>query len=385
MSDCGGLVVACLAAPLLLVVLLVAGVSYLAIQGAKLAGYLALEGVNFAAQSLAAGVRASTRAIAAAAPAVLEGIERAGEWAREMYDSSAAVNRLRQTAQDFYQKSLLSSEQLHASVSGMVLSSAVAPASCRQNFGSGTLALQQAADLLARAQAVRYVLDAELPLKLIVERWESARVNAAESAMHAASVCLAGGRVEEARELASRAESFYTTALHDAHQRLRNAERATITAQVGNTLEDLGYEVKVARVKENVALVGRRAHQTLAMVLQPGGQIQLDMAGFEGNACERETRELLRALRRNGLSITAEHLVRHGRFSGGPWIRKAQQKGKPLEVALAEMVDFEQPARSTHAAAAPVRRASRLGPLGSEEERLRTGRALLWSNRQQLN
>ena len=60
MSDSGGLLVAALAAPLILVVLLVAGVTYVALQSAKLVGHLAVQGINFAAHSLASSCTGCT-------------------------------------------------------------------------------------------------------------------------------------------------------------------------------------------------------------------------------------------------------------------------------------------------------------------------------------
>jgi hypothetical protein len=158
-----------------------------------------------------------------------------------------------------------------------------------------------------------------------------------------------------------------------------------VTAQVGNTLQDLGYEVKLASSKENTAIVGRRQHQALAMVIRPGGRLEFDMAGFEGDSCHHETQALLEALRRNGLAIQAETITRHGRFAGGALIRKAQRHGKPLEVALAESFPLTEEEQRETVPDAPVRRTAALPRGETEQDRLQRGRAFFWSQAQVRN
>jgi hypothetical protein len=148
----------------------------------------------------------------------------------------------------------------------------------------------------------------------------------------------------------------------------------------------LGYEVKVTSFKKNTALVGRRQHQTLAMVLRPGGRLEFDMAGFEGDSCADETRTLIEALRRNGLGIHAESIMRHGRFSGGALIRRAQRHGEDLEAALAEIFPQSEKGPQDEAApGAPIRRSVLLARDESELQRLQRGRAFIWSQTQIRN
>ncbi|HZT32751.1 MAG TPA: hypothetical protein VFA33_22880 [Bryobacteraceae bacterium] len=370
MSDCGGILLACVALPLVALVLLVAGVSYLAIQGAKVVGHAALVGVDFAVQSLASGVRTATKAVAAASETVAAGVERAAAWAGALYDSTQAAERLRATAQSLYTSSMAT---IPAGTAISMLAG-VKPAVAPVSSASTT-------ELLARAGAAQGVLDSELPLRLVAGQFHRPDLAVAREALDRARLEATAGRAESAQRLAAQAEALYTSIIHDAHERLREAERATVAAQVGNALADLGYEVKLARVRQNVALVGRRDQHTMAMVLRPGGKVEMDMAGFEGDSCDRETKALLDAMRRNGSVIAAQNLTRHGRFAGGPLIRRAQQGGKPLEVALAECFSGGGTQRT---ADAPVRRSNNLSRPTTERERLERGRALLWGHAQRI-
>jgi len=377
MSDFGGILIACVALPLLAVVLLVAGVSYTAVAGVRLAGGLALEGLEFAGRSLAAGVRAATELLTSAGSLALEAVEQGAEWAKTLYDSSQVGHRLRATAQKLYEAALCPAGALGTNAT-------LLPGTTGLGVTPVELGNCSATDLLARAEAARGALVAELPLRLVAERWHPDKLREASAATESARAALATGEIQVAAELAAHAQELYASIVGEAYQRLRHAERATIAAQVGNSLEDLGYQVRVTRVKETVAFVGRRGHHTVALVVRPGGRIELDMAGFDGDSCDRETKALLAALRRNGLVIASEHLVRHGRFAGGPLIRRAQRQGKPLEVALAECLDpLQQPEK---AAAAPprVRRAGALARGEAEDQRLQQGMALLWGQRQQV-
>ena len=377
MSDFGGILIACVALPLLVVVLLLAGVSHTVIAGLRLAGGVVLEGLEFAGRSLAAGVRAATELLTSAGSLALGSVGQGTEWARTLYDSSQVGHRLRATAQKLYEAALCPAGE--PGTTAMPL-----PRATGLDATPARLQNNSAAHLLARAAAARGTLELELPLRVVAERWHAQELREASAATESARASLAAGEAQAAAELAAHAQELYASIVGDVYQRLRHAERATVAAQVGNSLEDLGYQVRVARVKENVAFVGRRSHHTVALVVRPGGRIELDMAGFDGDSCDRETKALLAAFRRNGLVIAGEHLVRHGRFAGGPLIRRAQRQGKPLEVALAECLDpLQQP--ETAATAPPrVRRAGALARGEAEDQRLQQGMALLWGQRQQL-
>lgn len=414
MSDCGGLLVAFLAAPLLLAVLLVAGIGTLALQGARLLGNLALSGIEFVGTTLAAGVRSATHALTTAGTIATASATHGAQWASSLFDSAQVGERLRAAARSSYQaaygnlstavtpaspgvpapapaqvirSTVLSTTRAAASMPSPCslalprASGGTVPASATAISGAAApevVGRDQTIRTLAQAQAVSAALESELPLRLVAERWHGEQLSTARAALASAGTSLRAGQLEQAAMLATQAETLLTTAAHQADQHLAKAERATIAATVGNTLEDMGYQVKVANVQENVALVGRRGHQTMAMVVRPGGALEMDMAGFEGNSCNLETKALLEGLRRNGLVISAANLARHGRFEGGALIRAAQRRGTSLEVALAELM--APPAVAEPAGVqedAPVRRRARLAPQ-DETGRLRQARAWLW-------
>ena len=366
MSECGSLLVACLAAPLVLVVLLVAGVGYLAMQGARLAGATLIAGVELAGQALAAGVRLASGAVLTAGSAIQQGIE----WGKELYDSANVSERLKTVARATYDSA---SSSLAAR---MPIQGAAERSLSNTTSGPIATAPTSAVDVhgavapLARAQASLVALESEPPLLLIAERWSAEQLGRAREAIQQSEACLVRGDSSKASILAGEAEVLLASSLGDAHDRLKSAERATIAAQAGNSLLDLGYEVKVAQVRETVALVGRCGHQTLALVVGKGGHLQMDMAGFEGESCDRAVKALLAQLRRNGLQVLAERIERHGCSEGGASIRKAARQGKPLEQALAECVA----SITTHEA---VHRGVRLTP--RPEQQAQRGRALLWA------
>lgn len=411
MSDCGGLWVACLAAPLLLVVLLVAGVSYVALQAARLVGNLALQGIELAGTGVALGVRAATEALQAAGTVATA----TAQWTGHLFESSHVAARLSSTATLVYQatvSSLQATIDLHAPASSQAALASTTPLASTMlasNDGGGFTPATQGApssatpvvvsiapvaderaavgaaqlqsmavESLARASGVQAALDAELPLRLVAESRHAVELASARERLRAAHLCLQAGQVERAADLAQQAEAVLTSTGYQAHEELARAERTTVTAAVGNTLEDMGYDVRLARAKDNVALVGRRGHHTLAMVVRPSGHIEMDMAGFEGTDCEPEITALLVGLRRNGLMISRQCLTRHGRFSGGSLIRGAQRAGRPLEEVLAEMT--EAPSNDRESLSTVVRANQ---PVAVNAKRLRQERRLFWQAQKQ--
>ncbi len=398
MSDCGSFGVAVLAAPLALVVLLVAGVAYLALEGARLIGRGVLKAVEFAGQALPALVRAANSALTSAGALVAEGITWTGN------QISQTGERLRSLATEAYRLQLQSlqhavpplegrvggvvtpeprlqaASRLPGTAAGQVSLRAVAqPVTAPSGLSLLTAptppvppepsALQEAPEVLkgiARVRAAQAALQAEQPLHLVASSLFSSSLDKAAQLSAQAEAHLEMGELEQAVKLAEHAEGLYTTVSYDSYQHLRKAERLTMAAVVGNTLEDMGYELKVAQGSQGIAFVGRREHRTLTLISRPEGRLELDMAGFHGDQCQVETKALLEGLRRNGLELCEIDLKRHGRFEGGPLIRKAQRQGQSLEAALESMV-------AQLAEPGPVRRRSRLA--GSDEQ---ANRARAW-------
>jgi hypothetical protein len=410
MSGCGGLVVGALAFPLALVVLLVAGVSYLALQGAGLACRGAISGLEFAGSKLGPAVRAATEALSAAGTTMLSATTGAADWTRTLLDTSVVRDRIRHSLRNAYTRGLGGTADL-ATVGpaterpGALTTGGSVTASMTLSIDEripavespGTTASMRApiaapaagtegdagattADTLARAKAIRTVLDSEVPLALVADHRSRAGLAEASRAIAASEAALRAGDAAMAKGLAASAERALTTATYDAYQHLVKAERATVAAQVGNSLQDLGYQVRVAHSTRGIALVGRKQHYALAMVLRAGGRVSFDMSGFEQTSCHPEARALLGALGQNGLVLSSAEINWHGRLDGGPLIRAAMRKGRPLEQALAEMA----PASAETGRLAdgdrdglPVRRQTRLASGPDDYER---GRAWMWGN-----
>jgi len=355
MSDSGGILVACLAAPLLLIVLLVAGVSHLVLRAAQLTSMLAVEGLRFTGTALAKSIRIASDAARQSAATAVTAAGTVGQWAGTLFDSAASADRLRSIAHVNYQRRL---QTLTATSSVRTIpnpSRIEPPAAAR--IGVST----DAHEHLARAEALESALQAEMPLRLVAEQWSAPELQAARASISEAHTSLLAGHIASADTAARRAESLLSVTAQRAHQRLAAAERTTVTAVIGNTMTDLGYEVRAAAAGGRAALVGRKADQTVALVVGSGGRIDMDMAGYEGDACDRDVKALIEALRKQGLTIAEACLARHGRPEGGALIRAARRRGKTLELALAEINAVpEVQGERTEVESAPVRRTTRL-------------------------
>lgn len=383
MSDSGGILVACIAAPLLLVVLLVAGVSYLVLQAAKLTGRLALEGLHFAGTALAQSIRVASATLHQAGTLLTAAGTGVTQWSSSLFDSAQAADRLRSIAHVNYERALRTLTTTDSpptvttirSISGVTGRPVAQALSSIGKTGLATSAHEQ----LARAQAIDLALQAEVPLRLVAEQRSATELRTARASMTQAQQLLRDGRLSQAATAARHAEALLSVAARTAHDRLATAERTTITAVVGNAMTDLGYEVRAAAADHQAAVVGRKEHVTAAIVVGSGGRLEIDMAGYEGEACDRESKALVDALRKHGLVIAEACLSRHGRPEGGALIRAARKRGKTLELALAEMSSApRQEMTDVPAGSGPVRRMTRQRPETQTEQR-----AVAWVWQQQ--
>lgn len=333
MSDCGGIVVACLAAPLMILILLVAGVGAALLMAAEFAGHVALAGLDLAGKAIAPLVRSVTDAL-----------------------NSAGMLNLPMTV-----------------MAGSPLTS-LDPLNVAELFRSHAHSFLAASETscLARAVALERALADVKPLNLVASELFDPEVKSARNLMAEAAEHLDRGDAAGAERLGTAAEAAFARVGRQAAERLTAATRVTMTAQVGCALQDLGYAVRVASDPRRAAIVGRREHQSVALVVGEGGHIEVDMEGFDGAQCHADSQALIAGLRRRGLVISATNLTRHGSCAGGALIRAARRSGRTLEEALLGQAATMGTPAVTPQSNEPVVRSTRLDYGSRDSERDRT-------------
>ncbi len=150
---------------------------------------------------------------------------------------------------------------------------------------------------------------------------------------------MAAGRFAVVESVAENTLGALREVVDGVTARRSRAERVTTAGIVGITLEDQGFTVRVATSKDDIAVVGERRGQRVAVVAGQSGRLTFDMEGFEGAACHSDLQVLLSGLRRRGLQLDDVDLHHHGSWSGGPLIRAAKASGQPLEDALVNLTE----------------------------------------------
>ena len=294
MSECGWLVLVALAAPVVALVLLAAGVGALAIAGARLVDHTC--------------------------------------------DALGLETRLRSAVQTEYRRML--SGSLHGQ--GMLASTALdsellaQPGNGTLEPGSGGALLTKAADRLARAGAVRAALNQETPLRLVAETWHQDALLKADQALGRAQMLHATGRLGEALAEARLAERTFSVAAYDSHQRLLTAQQTVLVDQTAKSLTGMGYDVERLADSREQGLSATRDGHTIAALVQPGGRLLMDMAGFDGVACHREAEQMLAAIAENGVQVRREQMLLHGRRDGGPLVARLDRIAKARPQAVSQ-------------------------------------------------
>lgn len=191
------------------------------------------------------------------------------------------------------------------------------------------------AEALFRARAVRDALNAEPGLRLVAERWQGSALSQAARAMDQAEAHAARGEMSAALQQARRAEQLLAAAAHDAYRRLEAAQQQVVADVTAASLQGLGYAVQRAHSEGAVALWGRKGDRTLA-ALVTGGQVQIDMAGFDGIECCGESERLTAALRSRGVEVRRAARTLHARREGGALIAGALKYGRAAGLSMAD-------------------------------------------------
>ncbi len=115
-------------------------------------------------------------------------------------------------------------------------------------------------------------------------------------------------------------------AVKSAHLELMQAEQEVIAEKTGESLRTLGYEVKSKSRAAGALIRGKKRDVSIAAEISEGGELQIDMAGFEDGACRQELSALRDELQKQGINIEAAHSVFHGKKEGGVLARQAERE-----------------------------------------------------------
>jgi hypothetical protein len=123
-------------------------------------------------------------------------------------------------------------------------------------------------------------------------------------------------------------------ATYDSHQRLLAAQQTVLIDQAAKSLTGMGYRVERLVDFHAQGLWATRDGHTIAALVQPGGRLLMDMAGFDGVACHREAEQMLATLAENGVQVRREQVFLHGRRDGGPLVARLHRVMKARPQAI---------------------------------------------------
>jgi hypothetical protein len=110
-----------------------------------------------------------------------------------------------------------------------------------------------------------------------------------------------------------------------AHERLARAEQNALTRTTQDVLKSCGYEVRRKEQGEGELVRGKKQDLSVAAHLE-GGEVEMDLAGFEGRSCEEEMERLKEAFRERGISLRITSSDFHGQEEGGTLAQEASEE-----------------------------------------------------------
>lgn len=129
-----------------------------------------------------------------------------------------------------------------------------------------------------------------------------------------------------------------------AHERLARAEQNALTRTTQDVLKSCGYEVRRKEQSDGELVRGKKQDLSVAAVLE-GGEVEMDLAGFEGRSCEEEMERLKEAFRERGISLRVTRSDFHGQEEGGILAQEASEE-LPFNPLTGGSSTEEKPAES---------------------------------------
>lgn len=230
---------------------------------------------------------------------------------------------------------------LQAALTGFLMADEIWVSSATLERACGGMASGDAtSSLAARWTQIRSVPGA----LTLVERSSPAEVRRARSLHAEATLALRAGRRADAHRLAAQGEAALSVAVAPALQRARHGERLYVDHATSSSLAALGYRVQRVEGRSCVGLYAEKGHHAIAIRINDGGSMEMDVAGLGGGECDRPIAALADQLSRHGLEVEILHQTRHGDDRGGTLIQRAARLAPHnLAVGLVQDVDGQSP------------------------------------------
>jgi hypothetical protein len=129
--------------------------------------------------------------------------------------------------------------------------------------------------------------------------------------------------------LANRGDRALRAALESGARALAAEERTLVTAVMDEALRSIGCRTTVAEGDGASGIWAERGHQLAAVLIEDGGKVELDVAGFEGDGCIPFHEDIERAVAAHGGTFEGVEVVHHGDADGGVLIRSAARAAGP--------------------------------------------------------
>jgi hypothetical protein len=142
--------------------------------------------------------------------------------------------------------------------------------------------------------------------------------------------------------------------LKQSYERVETQIHSTVVTKTTIVLEKLGYNVQQSKPKPNAegtGIIARHGAGTrrINMAIAKDGRIAMDMKGFSGRDCERESAKIFREFESMGIYLDDGSGIYnyHGKQDGGGLIRVAQDNPENLvpnmQAALPPSVPLQNP------------------------------------------
>jgi hypothetical protein len=117
-----------------------------------------------------------------------------------------------------------------------------------------------------------------------------------------------------------------TEAVRSAHNRITGVERDILKEKTQACLEALGYDVRIKSKTSGVLVRGVKQDLSIAACIDKSGTLSIDMAGFEGGACNKELDQLTGRLSESGVVMDDLRGIHHGKKEGGVLSQEAARE-----------------------------------------------------------
>lgn len=181
---------------------------------------------------------------------------------------------------------------------------------------------------LARLEQRRSSVLAEPEIGIAVRAADPSSWAAAERLLAESREAVAASPTR-AEALAAEGDRALCTALEHGARALAIEERAAVTAVIQDALQSVGCRTMTALEPGATGIWAERGHELVAVLIEDGGAVKIDLAGFGGSDCLPFHDEIERAVAERGGTFEHVEVAEHADPSGGVLIRSAARAAGP--------------------------------------------------------